>query len=94
MRYIDASWIHDLHDDPVRLVSEIDEGHLETRKLEFFRNGSVTFATSDSGTGNTKLGEIEVTSLDDINKEKEFNGVELSLDEFETLWSKYTSPNS
>lgn len=39
MKYIDVAWRHDFADEPVRLVSELDELRFETRKLEFFRDG-------------------------------------------------------
>ncbi len=89
MEYIGVTWFHDDEEYPVRLVSELDSGRFETRKLEFFIDDRVTFADRDNCSGSTELGVVEVPSLDVINLESEFQGKEISHDEFEALWGKY-----
>lgn len=39
MEYILMEWDHDLDDEPYLVYSELDERRLETRRVEFFRNG-------------------------------------------------------
>ncbi len=88
MRYIDVQWIHDTPQDPIRLVSELDDERYETRKLEFFRNGVVGIARDSLGTNGTRLGEGAVPALEDINADPQFHGVAIEQREFEELWRK------
>jgi hypothetical protein len=89
MRYIDVEWIHDLDDEPYRLVSEIGDDEYETRKLEIFRSGHVGVATVDVNTEKTMLGIVEVPSIEEINSQSEFKGKEITKNEFELLWDEY-----
>ena len=94
MRYIDVEWIHDSEDEPFRLVSEIGDDHFETRKIELFRNGKLGFASEESQSENTMLGIVEVPSLEEINSDKEFQGKNISKQEFELLWQEYVPASS
>lgn len=47
MKYIDVQWVHSLENEPIRLVSELDGDNFETRKLEFFRNSTIGYATEE-----------------------------------------------
>ena len=94
MRYIDVNWLHDLDDEPYRLVSEIGFDQYETRKLEFFRSGEVGYAFSKSHTKNTMLGIAEVPEIEEINSQDEFQGQNISKQQFEQLWQKYVPKNS
>ena len=89
MRYIDVECIQDFGDYPDRLVSEIADDNYETRKLEFFIDGSVGYAYEKGSSQNTELGLCEVPSLDEINSQDEFSGQLITRDEFETMWKKY-----
>ena len=90
MEYIDVEWIHKKIADPVRLVSELDACRSEIRKLEFFLDGKVGFASRSQNSHGTELGiEYAVPSLAEINQSPEFNGVSISSQDFETLWSMY-----
>ena len=91
MKYIDVNWIHDHPEDPIRLVSEIDESHWEIRKLEFFRDGSVGYASTEKNTKNTMLGLVEIPSLEYINSQIEFKGQEIEKSQFELLWKIHAS---
>jgi hypothetical protein len=94
MRYIDVTWKHEEADEPVRLVSEIGLDEYETRKLEFFIDGTVGFASSSSHSSDTRLGEDVVPSIADINDDAEFEGVEITKIKFEELWIAYAPSNS
>lgn len=91
MRYIDVNWEHESEGDPFRLVSEIGEDDLETRKLEFFKNGNVGLASELSATDGTMLGEAQVPRLEEINAESEFSGKEITKQQFELLWREYAT---
>jgi len=89
MRYIDVNWTHETDEYPYRLVSEIGENQFEVRKLEFFRNGKIGFASSVRNTENTMLGIVEAPPLEEINSDNEFQGKNISKQEFELIWQKY-----
>jgi hypothetical protein len=86
MNYIDVKWRHSDPECPVRLVSELDATRKETRKLEFFPNGSVGYACANVASADTMLGLEPVPPLEEINANKEFEGVAMSAAEFEQLW--------
>jgi len=86
MQYIDVQWIHENADDPVRLVSELDDERFEARKIEFFSNGKVETADIDHSGPDTRLGEGAVPSLEEINADSQFLGVAIQAAEFEALW--------
>ena len=89
MRYIDVEWIQDSEDYPDRLISEISDDNYETRKLEFFRNGTIGYASDNESSNNTELGICEVPSLEEINSQKEFSGKLITREEFESKWLKF-----
>ena len=87
MEYIDVQWEHSAADEPVRLVSELDENRAEVRKLEFFADGRVGFASLSASLGGTVLGEGAVPSLVEINADPQFAGRSMEAAEFEELWT-------
>jgi hypothetical protein len=91
MRYIDVQWYSDGEGDPVRLVSELDEQRYELRKLEFFRSGAVGFADALRESGGTRLGELSVPSLEEINADAQFNAISIAPQDFEALWERYAT---
>ena len=44
MRYISVEWLHKFENEPVRLLSELDDEGFEIRKVEIFSDGSMGFA--------------------------------------------------
>src|SRR5262252_4301172 len=89
MEYIDVSWKHKKRDYPVRLVSELDDRRYEKRKLEFFANGSVGFASKDHSALGTRLGKEPVPALNEMNVDPQFQGTAIDGAVFETLWRRY-----
>jgi hypothetical protein len=87
--YIDVSWLHSDPDFPVRLVSEIGPDHYETRKLEFWSDGRVGYASKVGTSQNTRLGIEPVPSLEEINSDGEFRGEAIDALAFEMLWDRY-----
>ncbi|WP_289032165.1 hypothetical protein [uncultured Paraglaciecola sp.] len=94
MRYIDVEWKHDCKDEPTRLVSEIGPDNYETRKLEFFPDGSVGYAFESKESLNTRLGIDVVPPLKEINSLEEFQGKTISKKQFELLWQEYVPSSS
>lgn len=66
MRYIDVMWLHHDPEYPIRLVSEIDSDDYEIRKLEFFQDGSVGFASATASQHGVELGTVPVPSISEI----------------------------
>jgi hypothetical protein len=89
MEFIDVAWRHNSENDPVRVVSELDSGRHETRKLEFFPDGRVGFASSVVSSINTELGVVPVPSIEEINSDPQFHASSIEKQEFEALWSHY-----
>ena len=89
MEYIDVAWRHTNPGDPVRLVSEVNESRDEVRKLEFWANGDVGFASSEKSSRDTILSVVPVPSLQEINADPQFVGVHIDAATFESLWSRH-----
>lgn len=94
MRYIDVQWRHEDGNDPIRLVSELDDDRSEVRKLEFYADGRIGFASQTESSGDTRLGEGAVPSLSEINSDRQFVGVEIEATAFEKLWTKNVRPGT
>ena len=86
MEYIDIAWDHSNDDYPIRLVSELDEQRNEMRKLEFFRNGTVGFASIKVAKKGTMLSVEPIPPLSEINAQREFVGKLMASEIFEALW--------
>ena len=86
MKYIDVEWLHSDDDYPIRLVSELDAQRNEVRKLEFFRDGAVGFASANTSKESTTLSAESIPPLSEINAQHEFIGKSVSSEEFEALW--------
>lgn len=87
MEYIDVEWLHQTAGGPVRLVSELDDNRYETRKLEFFPDGRVGYASAHRNSSGTERGVVPVPALAEINQSPEFRGVTISSQVFEGLWA-------
>jgi|SRR5215470_1082504 len=88
MKYFKVRWIHQHSDEPVWLYSELDEDAWEIRKVEVFADGSQGFASPSECKGPTALGIVPVPPLEVIVKDPEFEGTEITKEEFEELWLK------
>ncbi len=89
--YMRVRWLHSDPDDPTALWSELDSERWETRKLEYFSDGRVGYASADEQTGDTWLGTEPVPSLDEIAADPEFQPEEVSKEAFEQRWLERTS---
>lgn len=89
MEFIDVTWRHDEKTDPVRLVSELNSERYETRKLEFFPDGRVGFASSVASSSSTRLGVMPMPSVAEINSDPQFHASWIEKQEFDLLWAQY-----
>lgn len=89
MKYIDVAWIGQDEQTPIRLVSELDDGRFEVRKLEFFRDGRVGCASPSHSVRGTLLGETALPTLTEINLDPQFQAREIDAQEFLALWVKH-----
>jgi len=87
--YLSVRWHHTHPDEPVVLVSELDEKRMELRKIEYFKDGLVGIASRKRSTDRTFLGSEPVPSLEEINSNPEFSADEIVKDEFELQWNVY-----
>ncbi len=94
MDYVDVIWQHGNLEDPIRLVSELDDSRYEVRKLEFYLNGQVGFATETESHLDARLGELPVPPLAEINADPQFRGERISSHEFEMLWQASVQRNA
>ena len=65
MQYIDVKWLHSHPEEPIRLVSEIGPDRYETRKIEFWSDGRVGYASEAGASANTCLGDQPVPALEE-----------------------------
>jgi len=88
MKYIHCLWIHSFAEEPVVLVSELDDNRLEIRKVEYGRNGNVDTADENTPSSNvTQLSLYPIVSLEEINSDKQFFATEITKEEFENHWA-------
>jgi hypothetical protein len=92
MQYIDVKWLHSHPEEPIRLVSQIGPDRYETRKIEFWSDGRVGYASQAGASANTCLGDQPVPALEEINALAEFSGEEIDAAAFELLWHQHVTP--
>jgi hypothetical protein len=86
MKYLRVLWSHSSADEPVELLSELDEARFEVRKVEVFRNGQKGYASNDESERGTRLGLEPVPCLADIASDPQFLPEEISSEEFDLAW--------
>ena len=87
MRYIRVLWRHEHPDEPVELLSEIDDARWEVRKVERYRDGSAGWASRDDAAQSTRIGLEPMPPLQEISRDPEFLASEITPDEFERAWA-------
>jgi hypothetical protein len=91
MKYLRVRWVHEHEDEPIELLSEIDQGGFEVRKVEIYRDGHRDYAEESRSTGTTMLGENALPSLEDIAAQAEFMPEYIDAATFERAWRQATS---
>ena len=88
--YIRVTWLHSFADEPRLLYSELNDERWETRKVEQFPDGRFGFASAKCRSAKTKLGEEIIPLLSEIAADPQFEPVEITKEEFETVWEMAT----
>lgn len=84
--YIRVRWRHSSPDDPVDLWSELDADREEFRKVEIWPDGRVGYASNAGEVAGTRLGELPVPPLSEINLDPQFQAEAITKAHFETRW--------
>ena len=90
MQFFRVEWIHQYPDEPVDIYFEVDDEGWETRKVEFFPDGSLGYADGIHHQGNTGLAEVKMCSLEEIAAQPEFKPQLISKEQFEDIWRRST----
>lgn len=94
--YHRVEWHHTDVEFPVVLFSALDKDGWEVRKVDVWADG--TGMTSDSledeDFQSTSLGTVPTPSLDEINSDPQFSGVEITAAEFNEAWYRYVQGDS
>ena len=88
MRYQRVVWTQEFEDEPIVLWSEIGNSGYEHRKVEEYRDGRLDYADERASSGSTLLGDQRVPSLDEINRDAEFEAAAVSREDFEAIWNR------
>jgi hypothetical protein len=91
MEYLKVRWLHRFEDEPILMLSELDERRFEVRKVEVFADGRTGFASEETAAGGAMLGEVPVPSSDKISSDPQFVVEELLPEEFEAAWTAATA---
>lgn len=86
MKYLRVRWRHDLAGEPVLIYCEVDDDGWEVRKVDEYAGGRRDLAGSGVETGSTSLAEARTPELEAINDDPQFEGVEITAEEFEVVW--------
>lgn len=88
LKYIMLKWIHDLKNEPCIIYSEIDDQQYEVRKIEVYKNGTVSKYAEKEADLQMELGDVAFPqNLDVINQDKQFYAQYISKEEFESIWN-------
>ena len=86
MMYLRVQWKHCLEDEPVELLSELDEARFEVRKVEIFRDGRKGYASNTESERGACLSIEPVPGLAEIASDPQFLPEEISKEEFDLAW--------
>ncbi|OWP79760.1 DUF6881 domain-containing protein [Flavobacterium oreochromis] len=91
MRYYKIEWIHNNNEEyPYLYILEIDSLQDETKKMEFYRDGRVYYATENIENG-TFLSPIKFNDINDYNNSDDgeiLKGIEITEENFNKQWLK------
>ncbi|WP_020410818.1 DUF6881 domain-containing protein [Hahella ganghwensis] len=84
--YIYSQWISTPAGYPKEFYSELDPNRYETRKVEIFADGKMTYASTQKSIAPTRLGIAPVPTLAEIRSQTEFAVREITKQDFEKVW--------
>lgn len=91
--YVSVDWIHSHPDEPYKFFCELDSQRYETRKLVFYKNEAVGYASEHVEHLDFLSPEPYPDDLqyifDQSNDYEVFVGTEIGKEVFELLWDRY-----
>lgn len=96
MKFIKVKWIHKKgeENEPIWLYSEIDNSRWETRRVEVFKDNKHKSYSQKQLQEIGLLGFEPYPELEFINSQNEFEGYEITKEEFEDIWTKAIKQNT
>jgi hypothetical protein len=91
MDYWKVIWHHDFDTEPVVLYNEIGEDGYEVRKVDEYCDGRLAWADETREVDGTRLGEIPVGPIEDVQAQAEFSAFVITKEQFEVMWDRATS---
>ena len=88
MRYLRVTWSHAPTDEPVALLSELDDKNFEMRKVEIFADGHYSFADGEENSPSTILADLPLPPFKEIASDPQFLPEWISRADFESVWNK------
>ena len=89
MEYVLTEWDHDLDDEPYLVYSELDDGRMERRKVEFFRNGICFSYGAERGNQGALSGVPFPEDLRTVTGEAgECRAMSISRQLFQEIWNQ------
>lgn len=88
MRYVRVIWKIDKPEQPVEILTEIDDLDMETRKVHLYSDGHRERADANNHDVDTELSYEPFPSIDEINQDLQFVASIMSQDDFERAWAK------
>jgi hypothetical protein len=86
VKYVKIQWVHSHPDEPVWVYCELDNEHLEVRKVELFPNGAKGYADALEEVGGTRMAWEPHPTLEEIASDPQFVPSEITMEEFERVW--------
>lgn len=87
MKYLKCDWRQNSPSYPTLIYVEVDQDNFELRKLEFFLDGNIGYATQKKNYGKTELSSIKTPDIEEINSYEGLTVLEITKEEFERVWS-------
>ncbi len=88
MKYMMVRWLHDFPSEPVVIYSEMDDARWEKRKIEVYRDGTVSFVGGNMFFGSSALSIEPLPPKEFIESDPQFEVFSIDAEEFENVWEK------
>jgi len=88
MRYVRVIWKIDKPNEPFKILTEIDELNMETRKVHVYLDGHRERADARNHDVDTELSYEPFPTVDEINEDPQFVASNMPKEEFEVEWNK------
>jgi hypothetical protein len=85
--YVKVEWRHDLENEPILLMSEIEDGW-EVRKVEVYRDGRSERAGAGIESDTCRLSVGPFPDLEEIAADPQFRILPTSREEFQQYWGR------